>query len=444
MAVTTGMRRRIRWGLRHGLVRRAFGRQIRAGDLGARLLLDPAMVADPFSHYDTLRSRGRLVNTGVVLTTTHHDLSTAILRSPDFGVIGGPAGRAPAPLRFAVRLAGPGPLGPAEPPSMLSTDAPDHTRYRKLVTRAFSARAVAALRTRTEEIAADLLDGLARRPSADLIDDYAGLLPATVIAEMLGAPLRMRGQFLEWGAGAALSLDAGLSYRDFRRSELDLGALQSWMLDHFAHVRSNPGENILSALVHAQTEEGRLTEDELTSIAMLLLAAGFETTVNLIGNGAALLTADPSQLALLRAEPGRWGNAVEEVLRHDSPVQRTGRIALRDTKVAGEWVRAGQAVLLLLGGANRDPAVFTEPSRFDVTRANAGDHVAFSSGIHYCLGAGLARMEGEVGLRALFDRFPDLAPSGPPHRRPTRVLRGYDTMPVRLSPATVARESATR
>ncbi|MDN5934254.1 MAG: cytochrome P450 [Pseudonocardia sp.] len=431
------VRQAIRWGLRHGLIRRAVARRVQAGDPTAPLMVDPAVIADPFAHYDGLRERGRLVDNGIVLNTAHHDVATAVLRSPDMGVVAGPSGRAPAALRAAERAGGRGPLGPVTPPSMLAVDAPDHTRYRKLVTRAFSARAVAALRSRTEEVAAGLLDDMARGPAADLIDDYAALLPATVIAEMLGAPLEMRSQFLEWGAGGALSLDAGLSWSEFRRSESDLNALAGWMRGHFAHIRRNPGDDILSTLVHAHSEEGRLTEDELTSIAMLLLAAGFETTVNLIGNGAALLTAHPEQLARLRADAALWPRAVDEVLRFDSPVQRTGRIVLRDTTVAGETLRRGQIVVIMLGGANRDPAVFADPNRFDVGRAEAGEHVAFSSGVHYCLGAGLARMEGEVGLRALFDRFPDLAPAGQPHRRPTRVLRGFDAMPVRLTPATV-------
>ncbi len=431
-----GVRQAIRWGIRHGMVRRAVGRRVRAGDQTARLMLDPDVVAEPWAAYDALRATGRIVDNGIVLNTAHHDVAVACLRSPDMGVVGGPSGRAPAALRYAVAAGGRGPLGPVTPPSMLSVDAPDHTRYRKLVTRAFTAKAVAKLRTRTEEVAAGLLDAMPG-PRADLIDDYAALLPATVIAEMLGAPVEMRRQFLEWGAGGALSLDAGLSWVDFRRSERDLAALQDWMLGHFAHVRRHPGDNILSNLVHAHTEEGVLSTDELTSIAMLLLAAGFETTVNLIGNGSALLTARPEQLTLLREDPARWPNAVDEVLRYDSPVQRTGRIAVRDTELAGERVRAGRVVVVMLGGANRDPAVFEDPGRFDVTRPNAGEHIAFSSGIHYCLGAALARMEGEVGLRALFDRFPDLTLDGPPHRRPTRVLRGYDAMPARLTRATV-------
>jgi cytochrome P450 len=438
MGAVAEIRRAIRWGVRHGFIRQALGKRRREGDITARLMLEADFVADPFPHYATIRARGRVVDNGIVLNTAHHDLVTAVLRSPDFGVVGGPSGRAPAALRTAVAAGGRGPLGPVEPPSMLATDPPDHTRYRKLVTRAFSAKAVAALRSRTEEIAAELLDAMAANgATADLIEDYASLLPATVIAEMLGAPVEMRRQFLQWGEGAALSLDAGLTYPQFRRSERDIEALQEWMRGHFAHLRRHPGDNILSTLVHAHDDGERLTEDELTSIAMLLLAAGFETTVNLIGNGVGLLTAHPEQLALLRAEPQHWPRAVDEVLRIDSPVQRTGRIAHRDTEAAGERFRAGQFVVLMLGGANRDPAVFPEPDRFDVTRANAGDHLAFSSGAHFCLGAALARMEGEVGLRALFDRFPDLALAGPPRRRPTRVLRGYSSMPVHLSPATV-------
>jgi cytochrome P450 len=442
MSTVAPVRQAIRWGVRHGFIRRALGKRREAGDITARLMLDPDFVAEPFPHYAAIRARGRVVDNGIVLNTAHHDLATAILRSPDFGVVGGPSGRAPAFLRYAVAAGGRGPHGPVEPPSMLATDPPDHTRYRKLVVKAFSAKAVAALRSRTEEIATELLDAMAAkgpRPgcTADVIEDYASLLPATVIAEMLGAPVEMRKQFLHWGEGAALSLDAGLTYAQFRRSERDLAALEGWMEEHFAYLRRNPGDNILSALVHARDGEGRLTEDELINIAMLLLAAGFETTVNLIGNGVGLLTAHPDQLALLRAEPQHWPRAVDEVLRVDSPVQRTGRIAVRDTEVAGERFRADQVVVVMLGGANRDPAVFADPDRFDVTRPNAGDHLAFSSGPHFCLGAALARMEGEVGLRALFDRFPGLALAGPPRRRPTRVLRGYASMPVRLSPATV-------
>ena len=436
------MRQFFRWGVRHGLIRWSSARGARAGEVTAALMVDPAYALDPFPHYETLRAEGPLYDNGFAITTVSHAVTTAVLRSPDFGVIGGYSGNVPRWLLLAQAIGGRGPLGPVEPPSMLAVDQPDHTRYRKLVSRAFTARAVAALRSRTEEIADELLTGLERRRDVDLMTEYASLLPATVIAEMLGAPVAMSRRFLAWGAEAARSLDAGLSLSEFRRSERGLRALQRWMEGHFAHLRTHPGDNILSTLVHAQSAEGKLTQDELTATAMLLLAAGFETTVNLIGNGTALLIAHPEQHDRLRAEPALWPNAVDEVLRLDSPVQRTGRVAQRDTVLAGVRVPVGKPVMTLLGGANRDPEVFDEPGRFDVGRPNAGEHLAFSSGIHYCLGAGLARMEGTVGLQALFGRFPDIALAGTPHRRATRVLRGYESVPVRLSaPARQAKAS---
>jgi cytochrome P450 len=429
--------------VRHGLIRRTVQRQTRAGDLGSRLMIDPAIREDPFPYYDELRAKGRIVTSGLALMSAHHDICLAVLRSPDFGQMR--LDLIPGILRLGIKLGGRVALGPIEPPSMLVTDPPEHTRYRKLVTRAFSARAVAAMRPRIEEIAEELLDEIIRStpgPTVDLVERYASLLPATVIAEMLGAPVAMRRQFLQWGAGASLSLDIGLSYRDFRRSERDLAALHRWMLRHFDEIRRAPRDDVLSALVTAHDEGDQLTLDELSSIAMLLLAAGFETTVNLLGNGAVLLMRHPDQLDLLRAQPQRWPGAVEEMLRYDSPVQRTGRVALRDTEVAGRPVRSGSAIVLLLGGANRDPEVFPDPNRFDVQRPEADQNVAFSSGIHYCIGAALARLEGEVGLQTLFRWFPDLALTGAPHRRPTRVLRGYDSIPVQLSSPTARGTSA--
>jgi cytochrome P450 len=172
---------------------------------------------------------------------------------------------------------------------------------------------------------------------------------------------------------------------------------------------------------------------------MLLLGAGFETTVNLIGNGAALLFDHPEQRGELADDPSLWPNAVDEVLRFESPVQRTARRARRDTELHGVRVAQGSVVVTMLGGANRDPRRFDNPNRFDIHRANAREHVAFSSGLHFCLGAALARMEGEVALRRLFERFPHLTPAGRPHRRPTRVLRGYDAMPVLVGSHAVAR-----
>jgi cytochrome P450 len=438
MAGARGVRRLVRWGLRHGMPRAVMARRARAGDLGARIMFDAAVRADPFPYYEQLRARGRLVDAGVARCTVDHDLCWAVLRSPDFGSAVPAAASLPPPVRLAARVAGRPTLSAAEPPSMLIADPPDHTRYRRLITRAFSARAVAALRTRTEDIAEELLDRMASRgPRVDLVRDYAALLPLTVIAEVLGAPRTMREQFLRWSADAVPLIDFGIRYRDFRRGELAVDALHTWMLQHFETLRRDPGDNILCALVAAHDESGGLTDDELSSMAMLLLEAGFETTVNLIGNGVALLTRHRDQLDVLREAPARWPGAVDEVLRFDSPVQRTARLAHRNVEIGGERVRAGEVVIPLLGGANRDPAVFADPQHFNINRTEAGKHLAFSAGIHYCVGAALAKMEGEVALRALFDRFPDLALTMPPHRRPSPVLRGYDTMPATLSPAGV-------
>jgi cytochrome P450 len=201
---------------------------------------------------------------------------------------------------------------------------------------------------------------------------------------------------------------------------------------HIEQLRRHPGEDLLSQLIEVRDEEGRLDDRELKAIAGLVLAAGFETTVNLLGNAIALFGRHPGQLDRLRADPALWPNAVDEALRLDPPVLMTGRFCGRATSVAGVEVPRGALVLPVLAGANRDPVVFSGPERFDVARPNAKDHVSFSGGRHYCLGASLARMEGEVGLRAITDRFPDMRLLPGARRRPTRILRGYETLPARL------------
>lgn len=434
----------LRWGATHGLLRAAIRRHTRAGNPDARLLLDPAMQADPFPHYETLRAAYPFAAGAFARLTVHHDVATAVLRSDDFGVTH-PTAVVPAPAKAALALAGPprNP-GPIEPPSMLAVDAPDHLRYRKLVSRAFTAKRVAALRERTAEVAQELLDEMDRAAhdggdgelTVDLVERYASLLPVTVISEMLGVPTSMRDQFLAWGDGAATSLDMGLTRRAHAAMERNLAALNDWMREHLRHLRREPGDDLLSNIVGQVDDDGAgLSEQELVSTALLVLAAGFETTVNLIGNGTSQLFAHPEQRERLAAEPELWPTAVDEILRFDPPVERTARRAKVDTEVAGVGVPAGALVVTVLAAANRDPRVFTDPGTFDVGRANAKEHLAFSSGPHFCLGAALARMEGEVALRALFERHPRLAPAGPARRRPTRILRGYAELPVRLEPA---------
>lgn len=255
-----------------------------------------------------------------------------------------------------------------------------------------------------------------------------------MIAELLGVPVERREDFLRWGAAAAATLDPGLSLRRYLAAERALRAMHAFLREHLARLRRDPGEDLVSRLVHLPPE-GALSERELHATVMLLLGAGFETTMNLVGNAVVLLDAHRDQWKALVADPSGWPGAVEEALRYDSPVQLTGRSAPADVSVAGREVSAGRRVTLLLGAANRDPEVFPELGRFDITRANARDHLAFSAGIGYCLGAGLARMEAVLALRTLADRFPELRVTGAPVRRELQTLRGFEHLPVTLRSA---------
>jgi cytochrome P450 len=429
----------LRWLSKHGLARLGIRAAARRGDPQAAFLLDPERRADPYPFYATIRDRGAIVTGGFLLATARHDVATAILRSDAFGV-GFDSRPVPAPVAVLRRLGQwRRPIGPVDPPSMLVVDPPEHTRYRKLVSKVFTPRAIEALRPRIAELCDEILDRIGTRAAedgrVDLVAEYASLVPVTVIAEILGVPVAMHEQFLRWGAAAAPTLDLGLTLRQYAVTEVAIRHGNQWMREHLRRLRAEPGEDLLSRLVHIEDGRARLTEDELIATAGLLLAAGFETTVNLIGTGSALLIAHPDQRESLGNDPDRWRNAVEEVLRYDAPVQNTGRICRTDTEVAGRPIRANNVVSIMIGGANRDPAMFADPDRFDVSRANAREHLAFSGGVHFCLGAALARLEGQIALQALFSRYPDLALAGEPHRRPTRILRGYDALPVRLTAA---------
>jgi cytochrome P450 len=416
------------WSLAHGVQRRALRSASRRGDLVARVTIDPALGPDPFPAYDELRRRGRLVTTPIAAATADHAVAEEVLRSDAFGTAGGHS-ELPTPVRRLLeRIADPWAASPVDPPSMLVVDPPEHTRYRRLVSRAFTARSVGGMQERVESVAGRLLDRITD-DSFDVVEQYAALLPVAVIADLLGVPEEEHGRLLEWGNRAAVTLDPGLTFKEYRAAEVALRRMHHWFEGHVARLRRDPGDDLLSRLATLEGDDA-LSEDELRAVGLLVLGAGFETTVNLIGNAVVALDAHPDQLELLRAEPDRWGNAVEEVLRYDSPVQLTMRSAYQGVTVAGETVPAGQAVLVLLGGANRDPAVFTDPATFDVTRANAGEHLAFSAGIHFCLGASLARLEATTGLRALYDRFPGLTVTGRPVRRSTRVLRGFARVPA--------------
>ncbi|MGO4257743.1 cytochrome P450 [Marmoricola sp. RAF53] len=420
----------ITWGLAHGTTRYFLTSAARRGDLIARLAISPELRADPFAAYEELRTRGRLVHGRLAAATVDHALANQVLRSDAFTVAGGHE-ELPPPLRrlwnWAVDERA---LGPVDPPSMLAVDPPQHARYRRPVARAFTARAVDGMEAKVRSVAERLADRLAARSEpVDVVEDFAAQLPLAVIAELLGVPANERDRLLHWGNQAAVSLDPGLGWREYRTSETAIRQLHDWFDVHLGRLRRDPGEDLLSHLVQVQEAEG-LSDLEVRATGLLLLGAGFETTVNLIGNAVVLLDRYPDQRALVLADPGRWGRAVEEVLRYDAPVQLTLRQAKEDTTVDGVDVRAGTAVLTYLGGANRDPDVFADPQTFDVTRSDADRHLSFSAGVHFCVGASLARMEARIGLEVLYDRFPGLRVVGTPERRATRVLRGYESVPV--------------
>lgn len=435
----------IAWGLSHGIQRALIQRSARRGDLISRLVMEPSLRDDPFPAYDELRARGPIASNGLVRATVDHAVCNEVLRSDAFGTAGG-QGELPRPLQWLHhRVVDPDALGPVDPPSMLAVDPPLHTRYRKQVARAFTARKVGRMGDRVESVASELLDdltgtltdGKGAGSDFDLVERYASLLPVTVIADLLGVPESDHGRLLELGNEAAVTLDPGLSWQQFRRAEVALREMHRWFTHHVSRLEADPGDDLISQLTLLRGDD-RLTPVELRQVGLLVLGAGFETTVNLIANAVALLDAHPEQLRWLQENPDGWPNAVDEVLRHQSPVQVTLRVALRDVEIAGTPFGRGAGILCYLGGANRDPAVFEDPATFDVTRPNADQHVAFSAGVHFCLGASLARLEAAVALRSLYERFPDLRISGAPERRGTRVLRGYERLPVTTGARVVA------
>jgi cytochrome P450 len=423
-----------RWVGEHALTRAFFEHAARSGELFARIDCDPALRADPYPAYEELRSLGRLVPGRVVSATTDHALTTALLRHPDVRV-GAGLRDLPGPLGALARWGtDPWAAGPIDPPSLLATDGVDHARMRRLVNRAFTARQVRSQEDLVAATAERLLDRIERAGAerTDLVDAYAAQLPVAVIGAILGVPERDHRQLLAWGNSAASLLDPGLRWGRYRRASSAVRAMHRWVTAHVEEKRRHPGDDLLSqlALLDGDGDETQLTDLELRAVALLVLAAGFETTVNLISNAVVLLEQHRDQRERALAEPDLWAGVVEETLRFDPPVQNSLRIVPHDLELEGVEIAGGTPVLLFLAAANRDPAVFDDPQVFDVARPNANAHLAFSSGAHYCLGAALARAEARIALQMLHERFPDLRVDGTPRRRETRVLRGFERLPV--------------
>jgi cytochrome P450 len=429
------VRTEARWLVMHRGLRTYSKSQARKGNPMARFLFESKTRSDPYSLFEEIRGLGRLVETPLMHVTVDHAVVSGVLRdSQGFSVALGDADGMPAIVRWAFASPDPEVASVVDAPSLLAVDPPDHTRYRRLVSKPFTPRALQQVADKVEERAIQLLDGLEGRRSVDIVAEYANLLPVAVIAEILGVPENMHAQFLAWGHAAAPVLDLGLTHREYTAVNRALRAMNAWFNEHFANLRRTPGDDILSQLVNADPDE-RLNDLELRATALLLLGAGFETTVNLLGSGIAVLGPDEKSRARLAEDPELWPQAIDELLRYESPVQLTGRVALQDTEIDGVEIKKGTPVLSLLSGANRDPAVFANPEVYDLDRPNSRDHVAFSAGIHYCLGANLAKMEGHTGLRLLFERFPALTvvPGGGV-RRDLQALRGYESLRVDLAP----------
>ncbi|MFJ4775902.1 cytochrome P450 [Streptomyces sp. NPDC088762] len=315
--------------------------------------------------------------------------------------------------------------------NMLEADPPHHTRLRRLVARAFTPRRIEALRPRVQEVTDELLDAMAAAPDrrADLIAALAAPLPMTVICELLGVPDLDRERFRSWSGEIVAPVDpAGTDGRVLEH-------MTAYLFELVGAKARTPGDDLLSALIRTRDEDGdQLSPEELIGMAFLLLVAGHETTVNLIGNGIRALLAHPDQLAALRADPdGLIDGAVEEMLRYDGPVQHaTYRFARADLEIGGTRIEAGSSVVVALAAADRDPSRFAEPDVFDIRRPAQG-HLAFGHGIHFCLGAPLARMEGRIAIRTLLERFPDLEPdpeATAPDWLPGTLMRGVTRLPL--------------
>ena len=418
-----------RWMAMHGVPRAFMKIQARRGDPLARLIASHGHSTDPYPLMEEIRARGPLVRTPFTWVSVDHALCRAILRDKRFGVTAPSSMDLPRPLQSLISRTDLAVANPVEPPAMVVVDPPVHTRYRHQVAQSFTPRAIDTLNNRVAEVTSQLIERLALTPSPDLIPDFASLLPVAIIAEILDLPADTHLRMLEWGHCGAPLLDIGIGWRTYRRAIDGMRDADHELRERFHQLRA--GEAADSPFSRLATH-GSLTDHEFTANAALLIGAGFETTVNLIGNGVVALLRHPDQLERLRRDPDLWPTAVEEILRYDSPVQMTARTAHCDVEISGHRIAAGDMVALLLAGANRDPRVFADPNRFDINRPNARDHLAFASGIHACLGAPLARIEGTTALRELFETFPELQLTAPPQPRGLVNLRGFTRLPVKL------------
>ncbi len=322
-------------------------------------------------------------------------------------------------------------VGPGQ--FILRVDPPDHTRLRKLMSQAFRPRAIEQLRQRVQGLVDELLDGAAERGEMDIIADLALPVPSTVICEMMGVPLADRASFTGWTAAATHALAAMFQPPEvLERAVVGAMSLANYFTDLIAERRKNLGDDILSDLIRAEEAGDRLSEVELIGQSVGLLIAGFETTIGLIGNGVLALMKHPEQLTKLRAQPQLIDSAVEECLRYDGPIVLTVRITREATRFGDKTIPANTPVMCLLAAANHDPAHFPNPERFDIARHDS-DHMAFGGGVHFCLGAHLARMETQVAIGSLVQRFKKIERTTTDIEWGASLFRVLGKLPVRVA-----------
>ena len=394
-------------------------------------LTDPAVVADPYPSFARARAAAPVQwhdGLGLWLAFTHAE-ANAVLRDRRLGRIW--RDKEPGERFESFNL--------IHRNAILEMEPPDHTRLRRLISTAFARGHVERLRPWVEQLAAELVDGLVERSGGtepvDVLTGMAEELPVAVIAELLGVPQADRPLLRPWSNAIVKMYEYGRTTAIEDSAERAAAEFVAYLRDLAAERRTAPGEDLLSHLVQVRDTEGdRLTEDELVTTCILLLNAGHEATVNVSGNGLLALLEHPAELQRLRADRALLPTAIEELMRFDSPLQLFERTATEDVEIGGVTVAAGQKIAALLGSANRDPAVFASPDTLDVGRTE-NPHISFGAGVHFCIGAPLARVELQASFGALLDRTSSLELGRPARRRPEFVIRGLADLPVVLAPA---------
>ncbi|HUF85545.1 MAG TPA: cytochrome P450 [Acidimicrobiia bacterium] len=394
---------------------------------------DPAFRADPYPFYDRLRVEAPAYRApgGPLVVTRYTDVgatlrSNAVSRDVEANARFDPDDPVVARRRERRR-------GGAK--TILNLDPPDHTRLRRLVSKAFTPTAIERLRPRIVAMVDEVLDRAAERGSIELIDELAFPVPFRVISELLDMPTERGDELRDWSQALTAALEASATIADLDAADAAIDQLIPYLVDIIEARRASPGDDLLSGLLAVEDGGDTLSPAELISFVVLLYVAGHETTVNLIGNGTLALLRHPDQLARWRHDPGLDAVAVDELLRYDGPVQHTVRVAMEPITFAGVdgdavVAEPGERILTVLGAANHDPAVFDDPRRLWLDRPNAAKHLAFSAGIHYCLGASLAKLEAAVTIGRLIRRFDSIELAGDPRWRDRLTIRGVDRLPL--------------